>query len=912
MASDERAAVQPLPDNPRPVSTTPSNAVPFPGSFLRDGNADARVVTDNERLINTLQECFTNLLKEQKEQTNRLIEELKPKPPPTTDKKTVFWNMYKTLADEHDKELLQRYSTDLDTALIFAGLFSAVDSAFIIQIQPEFQPLDAGLSLVTLIAQSLLYVSLGSTLLAALLAVLGKQWLMYYSAAGERGTIETRGLERQRKLDGLRKWKFDTVMQMFPLLLQFGLFLFAAALSVYLWKIHHVLASIVLGLSFVGTLAYISLLASAVISQDSPFQTPLVPLVTWLLPKTGLLKLRPVLKWIMRQSRTLFGHITAACLPYIHPSQDPLPHFTKQHTRPPGPKNPKPLFDTTCFPLSQEVPAVSWVLETSTDPVMLVQAADVAIDLQWPITIDVEAQKNRLWENFVACFDYDQYKDDWNDSAVVRLSDLRDGMDGPAAQLGYAYYTLCRGGHPSRPQISIGWDCFTEYQEVQNVINLLTHSRLSLDNFVNIQWILHMLPLHIYDQNFDSRYLEEEFLADLDHSMPTLDCSGFTDYLFCVYAFLSPGDVNQNDIVCMDKSSLPKVDGWVVVVLATGQLTQWPWSLDRPRLLEGLARVSWVYEALESAVPGEDIAEWDSEIAAGVSNLLLALYYYDAPPLKKHIHLIVKAISMGGHISPPAGFLLLQRDVVDWFQDPQLGPILQHASVWTFLLHWTLQQQNSFWSNECILLGHMLSEIPDWQPHLEEELCSWITLFFGSEWDLAEKYNSVLTNIWQSPSGEYAFITPNEEALGLTYAAVSRFWEGFDVSTLSSIEKSPSWLHCTGLVVLCKGPVIYNEERGWAQHIESTSEFKAAFSVPLQNSLVKVVAVARDTISSQSSTMMAVIEGIAKILEDLVNTVVEPTDVEKDWYNLRVQFDAEIDRLEESLQNIKLSASPVI
>ncbi|KAJ7850663.1 hypothetical protein B0H14DRAFT_841959 [Mycena olivaceomarginata] len=239
-------------------------------------------------------------------------------------------------------------------------------------------------------------------------------------------------------------------------------------------------------------------------------------------------------------------------------------------------------------------------------------------------------------------------------------------MEGPAAQLGYAYYTLCRVGHPSRPQRIMEWVPFTEYQEVQNVINLLTPSQLSLDNLVNIQWILCMLPLHIYDQTFNSRDLEE-FLADLDHSMPTLDCSGFTDYLFCVYAFLSPGDVNQNDIVCMNKSqfqkqifehllttvisklesnqismntvahitrtthllasrskdnrgwnlnenerrsiiyqfcsSLPKVDGWVVVVLATGQLTQWHWSLT-PRSLEGLAGASWVYEALESAVPG--------------------------------------------------------------------------------------------------------------------------------------------------------------------------------------------------------------------------------------------------------------------------------------------------------------------
>ncbi|KAJ6599779.1 hypothetical protein DFH09DRAFT_1303149 [Mycena vulgaris] len=199
---------------------------------------------DSDRLITTLETCFTQLLKKQEEQADRLqkaVEALKSKLP-ATDKKTTFWNAYKTLADEHDKEFQQRYSTDLDTSLIFAGLFSAVDSAFIIQIQPEITPHDT--HLIILIAQGLLYISLFSTLLAALLAVLGKQWLTYYLAAGERGTIEARGLERQRKFDGLRKWKFDTVMQMFPLLLQLGLFLFSAALSIYLWRIHLFLAII--------------------------------------------------------------------------------------------------------------------------------------------------------------------------------------------------------------------------------------------------------------------------------------------------------------------------------------------------------------------------------------------------------------------------------------------------------------------------------------------------------------------------------------------------------------------------------------------------------------------------------------------------------------------------------------------
>ena len=73
--------------------------------------------------------------------------------------------------------------------------------------------------------ECLLYFSLFLTLLAALLAVLGKQWLMYYSTAGERGTVEVHGLERQHKLDGLCKWRFDAVIQMFPLLLQLALLL---------------------------------------------------------------------------------------------------------------------------------------------------------------------------------------------------------------------------------------------------------------------------------------------------------------------------------------------------------------------------------------------------------------------------------------------------------------------------------------------------------------------------------------------------------------------------------------------------------------------------------------------------------------------------------------------------------------
>ncbi|KAJ7921697.1 hypothetical protein B0H13DRAFT_2414875 [Mycena leptocephala] len=243
---------------------------------------NTQVVSDNEQLIAVLKTCFSDLIRKQDE-IHKAVEALKPQVA-TTDKKTAFWTSYMKLADEHDKEFQQKYSTDLDTALIFAGLFSAVSSAFIIQIQP--QP-TLPFSVNTVAVLSLLYISLFTTLLAALLAVLGKQWIMYYQAAGSRGTIEERGLERQRKLDGLHKWKFDAVLQMFPMLLQLALLLFASAISVYLWPIHRSIATIVLALTLVGFVSYIFLLASTIVSPDSPFQTPLASFISQRVPESG-------------------------------------------------------------------------------------------------------------------------------------------------------------------------------------------------------------------------------------------------------------------------------------------------------------------------------------------------------------------------------------------------------------------------------------------------------------------------------------------------------------------------------------------------------------------------------------------------------------------------------------------------
>ncbi|KIJ28772.1 hypothetical protein M422DRAFT_94577, partial [Sphaerobolus stellatus SS14] len=124
------------------------------------------------------------------------------------DRDSRFWIESDRIGKQNDEAFLDRYNGDLDVQLIFAGLLSAVSSAFIIQMQGDLQPDATQLtnSLLTLLVegtlnktltqtpvilpsssafnprsqiiveQALAYLSLSLSLLAAFGAVLGKQW----------------------------------------------------------------------------------------------------------------------------------------------------------------------------------------------------------------------------------------------------------------------------------------------------------------------------------------------------------------------------------------------------------------------------------------------------------------------------------------------------------------------------------------------------------------------------------------------------------------------------------------------------------------------------------------------------------------------------------------------------------------
>ena len=154
--------------------------------------------------------------------------------------------------------------------------------------------------------QSILYSSLSASLLAALIAMLGKQWLNRYASV-KRGSIVDRGRDRKRKMDGMVTWRFGLVMECLPLILQAALFLLGYALSNYLFFINRVVASVVIGFTTFGLLFYSLVVSAATLSYNCPFQTPLSLLFRFLIRFDN--KHKKYLKRSKRWARHIFSQM---------------------------------------------------------------------------------------------------------------------------------------------------------------------------------------------------------------------------------------------------------------------------------------------------------------------------------------------------------------------------------------------------------------------------------------------------------------------------------------------------------------------------------------------------------------------------------------------------------------------------
>ncbi|KAG8986847.1 hypothetical protein FRB95_003182 [Tulasnella sp. JGI-2019a] len=224
-----------------------------------------------------------------------------PEKPVVFGRKGNFWLKYDTLADSKDKVMIDRLNQNLDILLIFAGLFSAINTAFIVltlanlsappsyrtdalltlivtqvgnltltqdDLYPSFSPSNAAIR-----QNCTFFASLCTSILAAAGAVLAKQWLQSYERTGQTGSPQDQALLRTQKWMGAESWGLRPVVETLPTLLLISLALFFVALCDLLWSTSQPVAIVIVAFTATGAVFYGFTIIAAAINIFCPYQT---------------------------------------------------------------------------------------------------------------------------------------------------------------------------------------------------------------------------------------------------------------------------------------------------------------------------------------------------------------------------------------------------------------------------------------------------------------------------------------------------------------------------------------------------------------------------------------------------------------------------------------------------------------
>ncbi|KAK1216219.1 hypothetical protein PQX77_021157 [Marasmius sp. AFHP31] len=181
-----------------------------------------------------------------------------------------------------DDGLVKGWKDDIDTLLVFAGLFSAVVTAFAIESYQwlEEAPEDVNVALLTQIYQRLnnetitpapqfevsssvvrinvlWFLSLIISLVDALFALLCRQWLREHGRHTHTRTPAEALALRWLRMESLEKWHVPTILGSLPVLLQFALFLFLAGVLELLRARHPVPFTIATTVVILAALFYV-------------------------------------------------------------------------------------------------------------------------------------------------------------------------------------------------------------------------------------------------------------------------------------------------------------------------------------------------------------------------------------------------------------------------------------------------------------------------------------------------------------------------------------------------------------------------------------------------------------------------------------------------------------------------------
>ncbi|KAK0441436.1 hypothetical protein EV421DRAFT_1711789, partial [Armillaria borealis] len=180
------------------------------------------------------------------------------------------WRVHEDESRIHDANMVEESRDNVDVLLVFAGLFSAVVTTFVVQtsqsLQPDYAAISASLLYESVLVQraiangssadsiapsplnptitfvpattdvwvnGLWFSSLFLSLTTALVAVLVKQWLHHYVALPS-GTPRDRSLTRQFRYAGFQKWHVQVIIGLLPVLMHLALAIFLVGLVIFL------------------------------------------------------------------------------------------------------------------------------------------------------------------------------------------------------------------------------------------------------------------------------------------------------------------------------------------------------------------------------------------------------------------------------------------------------------------------------------------------------------------------------------------------------------------------------------------------------------------------------------------------------------------------------------------------------
>ncbi|KAJ6480540.1 hypothetical protein C8R47DRAFT_1136116 [Mycena vitilis] len=218
-----------------------------------------------------------------------------------------LWAVYVSEAEKYDRGLVESWKSDMEGMLIFAGLFSASLTAFLIESYKTLNP-DSGDTTALLLAQIsqqlaasangtafqimtntpfrpsasslicnvLWFISLGLSLTCALIATLLEQWARDFL---HRADMRSAPVVRARVFSflyyGLKRFKMHTVVEIIPLLLHASLFLFFVGLVAFLLPVNIILTTVVGFILATITVVYALLTLLPLTYLDCPYRTPL-------------------------------------------------------------------------------------------------------------------------------------------------------------------------------------------------------------------------------------------------------------------------------------------------------------------------------------------------------------------------------------------------------------------------------------------------------------------------------------------------------------------------------------------------------------------------------------------------------------------------------------------------------------